>query len=67
MVLFLVLALVILVTMVVAQVRTLGESLPGYRDWLLQTAMTWLESLTGIDIYAWRDPSRMLELVREHS
>ena len=67
MVLFLVLALVILVPMVVAQVRTLGESLPGYRDWLLQPAMPWLEARTGIDIDARLAPARMLDLVREHS
>ena len=67
MVLFLVLALVILVPMVVDQVRTLGESLPGYRDWLLQTALPWVEARTGVDIEAWMDPARMLDLLREHS
>lgn len=67
MLLVLVLALVILVPMVVDQVRTLGEALPGYRDWVVQTAMPWLEARTGIDIGAWLDPGRLIDLVREHS
>ena len=59
--LVLVLALVILVPMITAQVRTLGESLPGYREWVLQTAQPWLEARTGIDIDAWLDPARIME------
>ena len=67
MLLFLVLALVILVPMIVAQVRTLGEALPGYWDWAVQTALPWLEARTGIDIDGWMDPARLLEFFREHS
>lgn len=67
MLLLVTLALVILVPMVVAQVRLLGESLPGYRDWVLETAVPWLEARTGIDINAWFDPARVMDLVREHS
>lgn len=67
MLLLVVLALVILVPMVVDQVRTLVDSLPGYRDWLLQTALPWLEARSGIDIGAWLDPTRALEFFREHS
>ncbi|GGK11883.1 AI-2E family transporter [Luteimonas terricola] len=67
MLLFLVLALVILVPMIVAQVRILGESMPGYRDWVLQTALPWLEARTGIDIDGWMDPVRLMDFFREHS
>lgn len=67
MLLLVTLALAILVPMVVAQVRLLGESLPGYRDWVLETAVPWLEARTGIDINAWFEPARVMDLVREHS
>src|SRR5690554_485019 len=67
MLLFLALALVILVPMIAGQIRTLGEALPGYRDWLLQTALPWLEARTGVDIDAWMDPARILDFFREHS
>jgi predicted PurR-regulated permease PerM len=67
MVLLLVLALVLLVPMIVSQVRTLGEALPGYRDWLLQTALPWVEARTGIDIDAWMDPAKLMDYIREHS
>ena len=67
MLLFLALALVILVPMIVAQVRTLGEALPGYREWLLQTALPWVQARTGVDIDAWMDPARILDFFREHS
>ena len=67
MLLLVVLALVILVPMVVDQVRTLVDSLPGYRDWLLQTALPWVEARSGIDVGAWLDPTRALDFFREHS
>ncbi|WP_449280188.1 AI-2E family transporter [Luteimonas changyuni] len=67
MVLFLVLALVILVPMIARQISILGEALPDYRDWLLQTALPWLEARTGVDIDAWMDPARILDFFREHS
>ncbi|QDW66214.1 AI-2E family transporter [Luteimonas granuli] len=67
MLLLVVLALVILVPMVVDQVRTLVDSLPGYRDWLLQTVLPWIEARAGIDLGAWLDPTRALEFFREHS
>jgi len=67
MLLLLTLALVILVPMIVAQFRILGEALPGYRDWVLQTALPWLEARTGIDIDSWMDPERLMDFFREHS
>ncbi len=64
--LLLVLALVILVPMLERQVRTLVESAPGYRDWLLQTAVPWIEARTGLELMSWLDPERLVGWVREH-
>ena len=64
--LLLVLALLILVPMLERQVRTLVESLPGYRDWFVQTALPWLEARTGLELMAWLDPGRLVVWIREH-
>ncbi len=64
--LLLVLALLILVPMLERQVRTLVESAPGYRDWLLQTAVPWIEARTGLELMSWLDPERLVGWVREH-
>src|SRR5690606_36589969 len=64
--LLLVLALVILVPMLERQVRTLVESLPGYREWLMETAVPWIEARTGLELMSWLDPDRLVEWVREH-
>ncbi len=62
----LVLAVLILVPMVERQVRTLVEALPQYREWFIGTALPWVEARTGIEITAWLDPQRLIELVRMH-
>lgn len=59
-------ALVILVPLLERQVITLMESLPGYRDWFVATALPWIEQKTGLQILAWLDPTRMFSLIREH-
>ena len=66
MVLVLVLAVLILVPMVERQIRTLVEALPQYREWFMGTALPWVEARTGIEITAWLDPQRLIELVRTH-
>ncbi|MCA0394960.1 MAG: AI-2E family transporter, partial [Proteobacteria bacterium] len=66
MTLVLVLAVLILVPMVERQVRTLVEALPQYREWFIGTALPWVEARTGIEITAWLDPQRLIELVRMH-
>ena len=66
MVLVLVLAVLVLVPMVERQVRELLEALPQYRDWFIGTALPWVEARTGIEISAWLDPQRLIELVRSH-
>ena len=60
------LALVVLVPLVEAQIVTLFESLPHYRDWFVGTALPWLERRTGPGTAGWLDPERLIELVRTH-
>jgi predicted PurR-regulated permease PerM len=66
MILLLVLALVILVPMIERQIVTLIESLPTYRDWIVQRALPWVEQRTGLELVAWLDPDRLTEWVRGH-
>jgi predicted PurR-regulated permease PerM len=42
------------------------QSLPRYRDWLVGTVVPWLEHRTGMQLMAWLDPERLIELVRSH-
>jgi len=60
------LALVVLVPLVEAQIVTLFESLPHYRDWFVGTVLPWLERRTGLELLAWLDPERLFQLVRSH-
>ena len=66
MMLVLVLALLLLVPLLERQVVTLVQSLPRYRDWLVGTVLPWLEHRTGLQLLAWLDPERLIELVRSH-
>jgi predicted PurR-regulated permease PerM len=54
----------ILVPLIERQLVTLIESMPHYRDWLLQTAIPWLEARTRIEISSWLDFNRLLDLIR---
>jgi predicted PurR-regulated permease PerM len=45
---------------------TLINSLPGYRDWFVGTALPWVEHRTGLQILSWLDPERLFVLIREH-
>ncbi len=60
------LALIILVPMIERQIVLLLDSLPMYRDWLLGTALPWIEQRTGYQVMNWLDTDRLIELVREH-
>jgi predicted PurR-regulated permease PerM len=60
------LALVLLVPMIEAQVTTLVESLPTYRDWFIGTALPWVEAKTGLSVLSWLDPDRIFQLIRDH-
>lgn len=64
--LVLVLALVLLVPLIQRQIVTLVESLPGYRDWILGTALPWVEARTGLQVAGWLDPARLMDWVRAH-
>lgn len=66
MTLLLALVLIILVPMIERQIVTLIDSLPQYRDWLLGTALPWIEQRTGYEIMSWLDTDRMIELIRGH-
>ena len=64
MALVVILVLVILVPLIERQIATLIDSMPRYRDWLLLTAIPWLERRTGMQIATWLDFNHLLELVR---
>lgn len=66
MILLVILAMVILVPMIERQIVTLIESLPTYRDWLVQRALPWVEQRTGLELVAWLDPDRLTEWIRGH-
>ena len=66
MILLLALALLILVPLIQRQIITLIAALPQGQDWLMNTAIPWLEQKTGLEIMAWLDPGRLFEWVRSH-
>ncbi|UNK43302.1 AI-2E family transporter [Luteimonas sp. S4-F44] len=66
MTLLLALVLIILVPMIERQIVTLVDSLPAYRDWIIGTALPWIEQRTGYEVVAWLDTDRLIQLVREH-
>ncbi|MGE8213154.1 MAG: AI-2E family transporter [Stenotrophomonas sp.] len=66
MILLLTLALLILVPLIQSQIETLVTALPQGQEWLLGTAIPWIEQKTGLEIMAWLDPSRLFEWVRSH-
>ena len=66
MILLLVLVLVLVVPVIEDQITTLIQSLPGYRDWFIGTALPWMEQKTGMQLTVWLDVDRLIELVRSH-
>ena len=60
------LALLLLLPLLQRQVVTLVTSLPNYREWLVATALPWLEARTGLELVGWLDPARLFQLVRSH-
>ncbi|MBV2209934.1 MAG: AI-2E family transporter [Thermomonas sp.] len=59
-------AAILLVPVLEQQIMTLVKSLPGYRDWLVNTALPWLEHRTGLQILAWFNPEHLIQLLQEH-
>ncbi len=66
MTLLVVLTLLLLVPTLERQVGTLIESLPRYRDWLLQTALPWVEQRTHMQLSVWLDLDHIIGLVRSN-
>jgi len=64
--LIVVLALLVLVPLLERQVGTLLASLPEYQDWLLGTAVPWIEQRTDLELMAWLEPDRLIEWLRSH-
>jgi predicted PurR-regulated permease PerM len=59
-------AMLLLVPLIERQLITLVESLPRYRDWFIGTVLPWIEAKTGLELLAWLDPDRIIQLIREH-
>ena len=66
MVLLLIIVAILLIPVLEDQVLTLVNSLPKYRDWLVQTALPWVEHRTGMQILTWLDPERLFALLQQH-
>ena len=64
MALLLTIALLILVPLIEGQISTLVESLPRYKDWLLGTALPWVEQRVGMKLTTWLDFDYLTGLVR---
>lgn len=60
------LALLLLLPLLQRQVVTLVASLPAYREWIVHTALPWVEARTGLELVSWLDPARLFRLAREH-
>lgn len=60
------LALLILVPMIQRQISTLLAALPQAQEWLLGTAIPWIEQKSGFEIMAWLAPEKLFDWVRSH-
>lgn len=58
--------LLVLVPLLERQFTTLASSLPHYRDWLMMTALPWVERRTGFEITESLDFGHMAQLIREN-
>ena len=66
MTLLVLLGLGLLVPLLERQIGVLVASLPGYRDWMMTTALPWVEAATGIEITSWLNFNRLGELLRSN-
>lgn len=64
--LLLTLALLILVPMIERQITTLVAALPQAQQWLLGTAIPWIEQKSGFELMSWLEPERLIDWVRSH-
>jgi predicted PurR-regulated permease PerM len=58
--------MLVLVPALERQIVTLVQSIPHYRDWVVGTAVPWVESRTGLQLQAWLDLDHLVELARTH-
>lgn len=66
MTLLIALALLILVPMIQRQISTLAAALPQAQEWLVGTAIPWIEQKSGLEIKAWLAPEKLFDWVRSH-
>ncbi|MDQ3269027.1 MAG: AI-2E family transporter [Pseudomonadota bacterium] len=66
MTLLVLLALGLLVPLLERQIAVLIRSIPGYREWLMSSALPWVESRSGLEITSWLDFDRIGELLRSN-
>ena len=66
MVLLVVLAMMILVPLIERQIVTLIGALPQMRDWVIGTAVPWIQHKTGLELMSWLDPERSIDWIRSH-
>jgi len=66
MVLLVVLAMMILVPLIERQIVTLINALPQIREWVVSTAVPWIEQHTGFELMNWLDPERLIDWIRSH-
>jgi predicted PurR-regulated permease PerM len=66
MTLLITLALLILVPMIQRQISTLAAALPQAQEWLVGTAIPWVEQKSGLQIKAWLAPEKLFDWVRNH-
>jgi len=60
------LVVLILVPMIERQIIALLDALPGWRQWLLGSALPWVETRSGLKIAHWLDPQQLIEWLRGH-
>jgi predicted PurR-regulated permease PerM len=60
------LALLLLLPLLQRQLATLFTALPQYRQWMVGTALPWIEARTGLELVGWLDPERLFALARSH-
>ncbi|HEY5803313.1 MAG TPA: AI-2E family transporter [Lysobacter sp.] len=59
-------ALLVLVPLIERQLTTLVASLPSYREWLMLTALPWVERRTGFEITDSLDFTHIAQLIRDN-
>ena len=59
-------ALMVFVPVIERQVATLITVLPQGREWIVGTAIPWVEQKTGLELVLWLDPDRLIQWGRAH-